>query len=110
VAPADFRLIREIVLRQAFGMSQTAKVASEYFPQVHAGSETTCSKYAPRYTDQNEGLISSRPGNRMMARALLVRMINPDLELFMAKRAQSQVIELSSSHAVFLVHAREVAA
>jgi len=46
----------------------------------------------------------------MMARALLVRMINPDLELFMAKRAQSQVIELSSSHAVFLVHAREVAA
>src|SRR6516225_9003617 len=38
------------------------------------------------------------------------RMINPDLERFMAKRAQSQVIELPSSHAVFLAHAREVAA
>src|SRR5215469_11816630 len=38
------------------------------------------------------------------------RMINPDLERFMAKRAQSQVIELPSSHAVFLSHAKEVAA
>jgi pimeloyl-ACP methyl ester carboxylesterase len=38
------------------------------------------------------------------------RMINPDLERFMAKRAQSQVIELPSSHAVFLAHAREVTA
>ena len=38
------------------------------------------------------------------------RMINPDLERFMAKRAQSQVIELPSSHAVFLAHAREVGA
>jgi pimeloyl-ACP methyl ester carboxylesterase len=38
------------------------------------------------------------------------RMINPDLERFMAKRAQSQVIELPSSHAVFLAHAPEVAA
>jgi pimeloyl-ACP methyl ester carboxylesterase len=38
------------------------------------------------------------------------RMINPDLERFMTKRAQSQVIELPSSHAVFLAHAREVAA
>jgi pimeloyl-ACP methyl ester carboxylesterase len=38
------------------------------------------------------------------------RMINPDLERFMAKRAQSQVIELQGSHAIFLSHAREVAA
>src|SRR5215470_11285955 len=37
------------------------------------------------------------------------RMINPDLERFMAKRAQSQVIELPGSHAIFLSHAREVA-
>jgi hypothetical protein len=37
-------------------------------------------------------------------------MINPDLERFMAKRAQSRVIELPSSHAVFLAHAPEVAA
>jgi len=38
------------------------------------------------------------------------RMINPDLERFMAKRAQSQVIELPGSHAIFLSHAGEVAA
>ncbi len=38
------------------------------------------------------------------------RMLNPDLERFMAKRAKSQTIELSGSHAVFISHAREVAA
>ena len=38
------------------------------------------------------------------------RMINPDLERFMAKRAQSQVIELPGSHAIVLSHAPEVAA
>jgi len=38
------------------------------------------------------------------------RMINPDLERFMAARAKSQIIELPGSHAVFLSHAREVAA
>ena len=38
------------------------------------------------------------------------RMINPDLERFMAKRAQSQTIELVGPHAIFLVHAREIAA
>jgi pimeloyl-ACP methyl ester carboxylesterase len=38
------------------------------------------------------------------------RMINPDLERFMAKRAQSQAIELPGSHAIFLSHARDVAA
>ena len=38
------------------------------------------------------------------------RMINPDLERFMAKRAQSQAIELVGSHAIFLSHASEVAA
>ena len=38
------------------------------------------------------------------------RMINPYLERFMAKRAQSQVIELPGSHAIFLSHAPEVAA
>jgi hypothetical protein len=37
------------------------------------------------------------------------RMINPDLERFMAKRAQSQAIELPGSHAIFLSHAPEVA-
>ena len=38
------------------------------------------------------------------------RMINPDLERFMAQRAQSQTIELLGSHAIFLTHAGEVAA
>jgi pimeloyl-ACP methyl ester carboxylesterase len=37
------------------------------------------------------------------------RMINPDLERFMAKRAQSQTIELVGSHAIFLLHPGEVA-
>jgi pimeloyl-ACP methyl ester carboxylesterase len=38
------------------------------------------------------------------------RMINPDLERFMTKRAHSRVIELPGSHAIFLSHAPEVAA
>jgi pimeloyl-ACP methyl ester carboxylesterase len=38
------------------------------------------------------------------------RMINPDLERFMAGRAKSQTIELRSSHVVFLSHPKEVAA
>jgi pimeloyl-ACP methyl ester carboxylesterase len=38
------------------------------------------------------------------------RMINPDLERFMTKRARSQVIELPGSHAIFLSHAADVAA
>ena len=38
------------------------------------------------------------------------RMINPDLERFMAKRSQSQTIELAGPHAIFLLHPREVAA
>jgi pimeloyl-ACP methyl ester carboxylesterase len=38
------------------------------------------------------------------------RMINPDLERFMAKRANSQTIELAGPHAIFLLHPREIAA
>jgi len=38
------------------------------------------------------------------------RMINPDLERFMASRAKSQTIELRSSHVAFLSHPKEVAA
>jgi hypothetical protein len=37
-------------------------------------------------------------------------MINPDLERFMAARANSQTIELLGSHAIFLSHPKEVAA
>jgi pimeloyl-ACP methyl ester carboxylesterase len=38
------------------------------------------------------------------------RMINPELERFMAKRAHSEVIELPGSHVIFLSHPKEVAA
>ena len=38
------------------------------------------------------------------------RMINPDLERFMAGRAKSQTIELDGSHVIFLSHPKEVAA
>jgi pimeloyl-ACP methyl ester carboxylesterase len=38
------------------------------------------------------------------------RMINPDLERFMTSRAKSQTIELPGSHAVYVSHAKEVAA
>lgn len=38
------------------------------------------------------------------------RMINPDLERFMAGRAKSETIELSGSHVIFLSHPKEVAA
>jgi hypothetical protein len=34
-------------------MTQTAQIPGKNFPQVHAVSEPTCSKYAPRYTEQN---------------------------------------------------------
>jgi len=37
------------------------------------------------------------------------RMINPDLERFMSRRAKSQTIELAGSHAIFLSHPKEVA-
>jgi pimeloyl-ACP methyl ester carboxylesterase len=37
------------------------------------------------------------------------RMINPDLERFMSRRAKSQAIELRGSHAIFLSHSKEVA-
>jgi pimeloyl-ACP methyl ester carboxylesterase len=38
------------------------------------------------------------------------RMINPDLERFMAGREKSQTIELPGSHAIFLSHPKEVTA
>jgi pimeloyl-ACP methyl ester carboxylesterase len=38
------------------------------------------------------------------------RMINPELERFMAGRAKSQSIELRGSHVIFLSHPKEVAA
>ena len=38
------------------------------------------------------------------------RMINPELERFMSKRAKSETIELTGSHAIFLSHPKEIAA
>jgi len=38
------------------------------------------------------------------------RMINPDLERFMTSRAKSKTIELPGSHAVYVSHAKDVAA
>ena len=38
------------------------------------------------------------------------RMINPDLERFMTSRAKSETIELPGSHAVYISHAKDVAA
>lgn len=38
------------------------------------------------------------------------RMINPDLERSMAKRAKSEIHELPGSHALFVTHATEIAA
>jgi len=38
------------------------------------------------------------------------RMINPELERFMSRRAKSETIELNGSHVIFLSHAKEVAA
>jgi pimeloyl-ACP methyl ester carboxylesterase len=38
------------------------------------------------------------------------RMINPDLERFMAGRAKSQTIELRGGHAIFISHPKEIAA
>jgi pimeloyl-ACP methyl ester carboxylesterase len=38
------------------------------------------------------------------------RMINPELERFMSRRAKSDTIELAGSHAIYLSHSREVAA
>lgn len=38
------------------------------------------------------------------------RMIDPNLERFMANRAKSETIELQGSHAIFLSHPKEVAA
>jgi hypothetical protein len=38
------------------------------------------------------------------------RMINPNLERYMASRAKSETIELSGSHVIFLLHLKEIAA
>jgi hypothetical protein len=38
------------------------------------------------------------------------REINPELERFMTRRAKSETIELTGSHAIFLSHPKEIAA
>jgi pimeloyl-ACP methyl ester carboxylesterase len=50
---------------------------------------------------------SQKPSYAVIAKS--DRMINPDLERFMADRAKSHAIELPGSHAIFLSHPKEVA-
>jgi pimeloyl-ACP methyl ester carboxylesterase len=50
---------------------------------------------------------SSKPSYAVVATE--DRMINPELERFMSKRAKSETIELRGSHAIFLSHSKEVA-
>lgn len=50
---------------------------------------------------------SSKPSYAVVAQQ--DRMINPDLERFMTRRAKSKTVELPGSHAVFLSHPKEVA-
>src|SRR5215467_4006060 len=88
--PTDFAADAPKPLARFMALSQVP-VAAE---ALHAKATVAAWKEKPSYA-----VVSTQD-----------RMINPDLERFMAKRAQSQVIELPSSHAVFLAHAGEVAA
>jgi hypothetical protein len=67
VAPTDFRLIREIVLRHAPRMAQPPQIPGENFPQIHAESRPGCSIWTPRYIKQNavrmRFTLSCRVGN-----------------------------------------------
>jgi pimeloyl-ACP methyl ester carboxylesterase len=51
---------------------------------------------------------SSKPSYAVVAKQ--DRMINPDLERFMTGRARSTTIELAGSHALYISHAKDVAA
>ncbi len=53
IASAHFSFVREIVLRKPLCVSQSAKVCCKHLSQIHARSECICSKYAPRYIEQN---------------------------------------------------------
>ena len=52
VAPTHLRLVCKLVLRKPLLVAKPAQVEGERVPQVHAGSERTCSRFAPRYTEQ----------------------------------------------------------
>ena len=88
--PTDFAADAPKPLTRFMAISQVP-VAAE---ALHAKATVAAWKQKPSYA-----VVSTQD-----------RMINPNLERFMAKRAQSQVIELPSSHAVFLARAPEVAA
>jgi hypothetical protein len=93
------RMILALLTGAAFAASSPAYAAVKTIVLVHgafadgSGWKPVADKQKPSYA-----VISKQD-----------RMINPDLE-FMAKRAQSQAIELPGSHAIFLSHAHEVAA
>jgi hypothetical protein len=53
IAPAYFSFIRKIVLGKALRMPQPPQICSEDSSQIHAGSQSACLEYTPRYTEQN---------------------------------------------------------
>jgi pimeloyl-ACP methyl ester carboxylesterase len=87
---ADFAADVRLPLARFMAISQ-APIAAESF-----SAKTTVAAW------------SQKPSYAVVSR--LDRMINPDLERFMAGRAKSQTIELGGSHAIFLSHPKEVAA
>jgi pimeloyl-ACP methyl ester carboxylesterase len=88
--PADFAADVPIPLAQFMAISQAPITADSF------SAKTTVAAWSqkPTYAVVSQG----------------DRMINPDLERFMAGRAKSQTIELGGSHAIFLSHPKEIAA
>jgi pimeloyl-ACP methyl ester carboxylesterase len=88
--PADFAADVPKALAEFMAISQ-APIAADSF-----SAKTTIAAWSqkPSYAVVSQG----------------DRMINPELERFMAARAKSQTIELRGSHAIFLSHPKEIAA
>ena len=87
--PADFAADLPPPLARFMAISQVP-IAQEIF-----GAKTTVAAW------------SQKPSYAVVAQQ--DRMINPDLERFMSRRAKSETIELAGSHAIFLSHPKEVA-
>ena len=88
--PADFAADVRLPLARFMAISQ-APITAESF-----SAKTTVAAW------------SQKPSYAVVS--LGDKMINPDLERFMAARANSQTIELGGSHAIFLSHPKEIAA
>ena len=88
--PADFAADVPPPLAHFMAISQVP-IAQEIF-----GAKTTIAAW------------SQKPSYAVVAQQ--DRMINPELERFMSRRAKSETIELPGNHAIFLSHPKEVAA